>query len=292
MKRLLYIGNKLSVHGNTPTAIEVLGPLLEREGFSVTYASSKKNKFPRIVEMLVKTIRHHNRVDFVLIDTYSTYNFWFAFLVSQLCRLFRIKYIPILHGGALPNRLKKSPGLCRMVFSKAHQNVAPSAYLLEKFTAAGFNVTYIPNPVDLNYFPFKKRGALYPKLLWVRSLTSIYNPDMALGVVKILKPVFPDATLCMVGPDKSNMLAGLKDSALKDNLSVIFPGRMEKEEWAIASEKYDIFINTSHIDNAPYSLIEAASLGLPIVSTNVGGIGYIFRDKETALLVDDGDAQG
>ena len=33
------------------------------------------------------------------------------------------------------------------------------------------------------------------------------------------------------------------------------------------------------------SLIEAAALGLPIVSTNVGGIPFLFEDRETALLV-------
>ena len=48
MKSILYIGNKLSDHGYTSTSIETLGLFLEAEGYTVYYASSKKNKFFKI----------------------------------------------------------------------------------------------------------------------------------------------------------------------------------------------------------------------------------------------------
>src|SRR5688572_27414027 len=112
MTNLLYIGNKLSGIGKTPTSIEILGPFLEREGFSVRYSSERKNKLARLVEMAWMTIRYARSTDFVLIDTYSTQNFWYSFVVSQLCRLLRIRYLPILHGGSLPARLEKNPRLC------------------------------------------------------------------------------------------------------------------------------------------------------------------------------------
>jgi glycosyltransferase involved in cell wall biosynthesis len=31
---------------------------------------------------------------------------------------------------------------------------------------------------------------------------------------------------------------------------------------------------------------------LPVISTNVGGIPYLLKDRETALLVDDNDVDG
>ena len=293
MKKLLYIGNRLSVHGSTPTGIEILGPLLEQEGMHVTYASSKKNKFARLSAMLWQTLVRNKTLDFVLIDTYSTSNFWYAFTVSQLCRLLNIKYIPILHGGGLPRRIAKNPKLCKMVFMNAFINVAPSGYLLEKFHAAGYSrVRYVQNPVEFDFFPFKQRQEIKPRLLWVRSLSPIYNPQMALKALHLLKAIHPDATLCMVGPDKRNMRPALFQMADELGIAVKFMGRMTKSEWAALSNDYDIFINTARIDNAPYSLIEAAALGLPIVSTNIGGIPYLFTDKKTALLVDNNDAKG
>jgi len=289
MKSLLYIGNKLSGHGKTPTAIETLGPYLESEGFKVGYASSRRNKILRLLEMLWKTAS--TQADYVLIDTYSTTNFWYAVAVSQLSRVLNKKYIPILHGGGLPHRLRNNPVLCRMVFKHSYINIAPSGYLLEAFNKMGYdNVRYVPNPITLSDFIFKPRQNPAPKILWVRSLAPIYNPEMALQVFAALKKSHPDAELCMVGPDNSAMLGTLKQLAAKHNIEVTFTGRLSRQEWAGLSTRYDIFINTAKIDNAPFSLIEALALGLFVVSTNVGGIPFLLEDKKTALLVKDNDS--
>lgn len=289
MKNLLYVGNKLSGHGNTATAIEVLGPLLEQEGFALAYASSKRNKMARLADMLWQTVSHFRTTDFVLIDTYSTWNFWYAVAISQVCRLLKLKYIPILHGGNLPHRLVRNPALCRMVFGYAHLNVAPSGYLAEAFSAQGFRVATIPNPFDRSDFPQRQRESLRPRLLWVRSFAPIYNPEMAVAVLSLLKEKFPEATLCMVGPDKG-VLDDVKRLAKDQNLSIVFTGKQTKKQWAALSSAYDIFINTSHVDNTPFSIIEALSLGMAVVSTNVGGIPHLLTHGENAMLVPDGDA--
>ena len=57
-KKLLYIGNKLSGQGNTVTSIETLGGFLESEGVVIYYASSKKNKIIRMLDMFFKTIKY------------------------------------------------------------------------------------------------------------------------------------------------------------------------------------------------------------------------------------------
>ncbi len=93
MKNLLYIGNKLSDHGYTLTSIETLGTFLEAEGFHVYYASSKKNKIWRLLEMIIKTVKYSKKVDYVLIDTYITKNFWYSFFNSQFFRILKLKYI-------------------------------------------------------------------------------------------------------------------------------------------------------------------------------------------------------
>lgn len=290
MKDLLYVGNKLSAHGNTATAIEVLGPLLAQDGFRVTFTSSKRNKVLRLADMLWQTIAHSRKADYVLIDTYSTWNFWYAVAVSQFCRLFRLKYIPILHGGNLPHRLTKNPKLCKMVFGHAYINVAPSGYLQNAFTDAGFRVVTIPNPFDRSDFPHRDRQELRPRLLWVRSFAPIYNPEMALTVLALLKDKFPDAGLCMVGPDKG-ILSMVQQSAELQKLDVVFTGKRTKKEWAALSSDCDIFINTSRVDNMPFSIIEALSLGMAVVSTNVGGIPHLLTHGENAMLVTDGDAK-
>src|SRR4029078_507367 len=148
-KSLLYIGNKLSKHGFTPTVIETLGPSLEKEEFEVIYASDKKKQNLRFLDMIVKTVLNAGKTNYLLIDTYSTSSFYYTLAVSQLCRLFGKKYIPILHGGNLPKRLDKSPYISGLVFNNSYRNVAPSNYLKSAFEARGYkNLVYVPNSIN------------------------------------------------------------------------------------------------------------------------------------------------
>ncbi|MCA1966145.1 MAG: glycosyltransferase family 4 protein [Flavobacterium sp.] len=288
--KLLYLGNQLSKHGFNKTTIETLGLQLEQEGYTIYYASDKKSFLFRLLDMIWAVFIYRKQVSYILIDTYSTKAFWYAFFCSQLARIFNIKYIPILHGGALPNRLKKNPKLCQILFANAHKNIAPSGYLKKAFEKAAFtNVIYIPNSIEIEKYPFKKRTELTPKLLWVRAFASIYNPEMAVKVLQQLQKKSPSATLTMVGPDKDGSLQTTKDFAKSIGVTVNFTGQLPKEDWWQLATTHDIFINTTHFDNTPVSVMEAMALGLPVVSTNVGGIPYLLRDKENALLVNDND---
>ena len=53
-------------------------------------------------------------------------------------------------------------------------------------------------------------------------------------------------------------------------------------------DEADILLNPTNVDNLPMSLIEAFASGLPVVSTQVGGIPDLVGE-ETALLVEAGN---
>jgi glycosyltransferase involved in cell wall biosynthesis len=242
-----------------------------------------------MIDMLWSVFQNR-KADGVLIDTYSTTNFWYAFATSQLCRLLNLKYIPLLHGGNLPFRLKNNPKICNMIFNHSYHNVSPSNYLLEKFREQGFsNLIYIPNGIEIKNYPFQKRGKATPNLLWVRSFDKIYNPIMAVEVFSLIKKKYPEATLCMVGPEKDGSLLEAKEKAKDLKLEVLFTGKLSKQDWINLSKEYTVFINTTHFDNMPVSVVEAMSLGLAVVSTKVGGIPYLLENKKEALLVPDND---
>jgi glycosyltransferase involved in cell wall biosynthesis len=232
--------------------------------------------------------KYRDKVDYVLIDTYSTFSFWYVLMVSQLCRIFQLKYIPILHGGNLPYRLDNSPIISKLIFNHSFRNVAPSGYLLNAFQKRNFsNLVFIPNTIDLKEYPnANKRDTTIPKLLWVRSFAALYNPKMAVDVLKSLQKQYPNAELCMVGPNKDGSLEETRAYAKRQNVVVTFTGRLSKTEWVTLSEKYNVFINTTNFDNTPVSVIEAMCLGLPVVTTNVGGIPFLLEHQKTALLVD------
>ena len=285
---ILYIGNKLISKNKNVTGIVTLGRLLELEGYKIVSVSSLQNQFLRLLSMLWAIFKFRNKISHVLIDTYSTKNFYYAVMSSQLCRLFKLKYIPILRGGNLPNRLDVSPKSCKRVFSNSYKNVSPSNYLVAEFSKRGYKTTFIPNVIEINQYKFLERKIENPKLLYVRAFAKIYNPEMAVNVLNKLLETYPKATLCMIGPEKDNSLKSCKALVKKMQLEnhVEFTGMLSKKQWHIKAKDYNIFINTTNIDNTPVSVMEAMALGLPVVSTNVGGIPYLIDNGVNGLLVD------
>jgi len=289
---LLYVGNELLVNGKTPSSIDTLSPQL-REFCEVITTSKQQNPVLRLVDMCMTIIIQRKNVDYILIDTYSTNNFYFALLAGGFAKFFGIKYFTYLHGGNLPYRLKTSPRLCAKLFNNSQMNLAPSGYLLEAFRSKGYKVEFIPNNIDINVYPYKERNEVKPNLLFVRSFSEVYNPYLAINAFSKIKSKYPDAKMCMVGPDKDGTLVKVKD--LTKNLglteSIEFTGKLSKVDWIKKSEDFDIFINPTNFDNQPVSIIEAMALGMPIVSTNVGGLPYLIDNEEDGLLVNPGEVQ-
>ncbi|NND24795.1 MAG: glycosyltransferase family 4 protein [Flavobacteriaceae bacterium] len=293
MKNVLYIGNNLKTKSSNVSSIQVLGGFLEQEGFRMYYASSKANKLLRLFDMVLALIRYKKRIDYIIIDTYSTHNFYFALIISQICRLFKLRYIPNLNGGNLPARLTGNPKLSSLIFRNAYINVSPSYYLKDAFYQHGHkNVKYIPNSIKINNYKYKERSYDQIKLLWVRSFSQIYNPELAVRVQRKLIDLGFQTDLCMVGPDSDGSLNRVKSLAKKLKVDTIFTGKLTKKEWIALSEDYNIFINSTNFDNAPVSVIEAMALGLPIVSTNVGGLPYLIIDHVEGVLVEPNNLDG
>lgn len=285
MKSLLYIGNLASVQNAPVSMMETHGALLEAY-FQVFYASKQPNKWLRLFDMIATFLRRRREVSCVIIATYSTLSFWYAWAIALLCRAFQKPYIAYLHGGDLPNRLRRSPRMSRSVFNFSLANVAPSGYLEAAFGQAGFSVLRIPNFIQIEKYRFKQREKLHPRLLWVRSFEKSYHPEMTLLVFAEVQKTYPDAQLCMVGPDKDGSMERCKNLAAALGLTrqIAFAGRLPKAQWIALAADYDIFISSTRFDNTPVSVIEAMALGLPVVSTNVGGVPYLIEHGVDGLL--------
>ncbi|HRK82294.1 MAG TPA: glycosyltransferase family 4 protein [Saprospiraceae bacterium] len=291
---ILYIGNHLSSNSNGgyPSVAESLAPHLLPE-VQLHLVSRQRNRLRRLAEMLWAVWKYGRQEQPVVIDVYSTLNFYYALLCGMLCRLKNIPYLCILHGGNLPSRLLHNPRLCRYLFGHAHKLIAPSGYLQASFRDAGYETEVIPNFIPITNYPFKKRRQLQARLLWVRAFDETYHPQMAIRVLHQLSKQFPDANLCMVGPDKDGSMENCQRLANELEISdkITFTGRLSKAEWISLSSDYDLFISTTNFDNMPVSVIEAMALGLPVVSTNVGGVPYLIEHEKTGLLVPPNDVE-
>jgi glycosyltransferase involved in cell wall biosynthesis len=71
--------------------------------------------------------------------------------------------------------------------------------------------------------------------------------------------------------------------------NVEFLGRVEPARMHELYDAADIYLNSPNIDNMPGSIIEAYASGLPVVTTNAGGIPYIVTNGKTGLMVERDD---
>jgi len=273
-----------------PTPAEFLFLAFRQDGYLVQAASFSKSKLGRITETLGMILAHHRKIDVLLLSVYVGQSFILEDLVSCLAQYFRIPTVMVLHNGLTPAFVSLFPGWTSRVFRRAVALVAPSPFLPRALKPYGWPVRIIPNPVDISAYPFRLRQQAAPSLLWMRSFYPYYNPHMALRVLRRLVAAYPQASLAMAGKDKG-LQAELIETVAQWGIQaqVRFPGFLNGDAKIRTFQQTDIFINTNSVDNTPVSVVEAWAMGLPVISTNVGGIADLVEDGETGLLVRDDD---
>jgi len=98
-------------------------------------------------------------------------------------------------------------------------------------------------------------------------------------------------TLRIVGDGESRETLQLLAQALGIGERVVFVGFIQDIDMHNELDSFDIYVFPSLMEGLPYSLLEAMRAGLPIVSTNVGGIPEALRDGKEGLLVPPGSSQ-
>ena len=233
------------------------------------------------------------RVDIVHIFSASGLNY-ILFTIPPIIigRLFGKGIIVNYHGGAAREFFAKFPGLIKWSMRKAHELVVPSGFLKDVFAKLGEDSKIVPNLANVERFHFKQREVFKPLILSARNLTTVYNVKCAIDALHYVVHEYPAAELFIAGngPEKQRLIGQAKQLGLEKQ--VHFLGNVPNEKMPSLYEQCDIFINTSNVDNMPGSILEAYASGLPVVSTNVGGIPYLVDDGVSGLLTNAGDGKG
>jgi glycosyltransferase involved in cell wall biosynthesis len=228
-------------------------------------------------------VRELARADVVHVFSASYYSFLLAPLPAILvARALGRPVVLNYRSGEAPDHLKRS-AVARSVLTRVDCNVVPSRFLADVFASFGISSTVVPNIVDLERFRFRSRVPLQPRLLSTRNFDALYNVACTLRAFRAVQRQRPDASLTLVGggPQESSLRALARDLGLRN---VTFTGRVSPDRIADFYASHDIYIQSPDIDNMPSSVLEAYASGLPVVSTEAGGVPAILTHGVTGLL--------
>jgi len=174
------------------------------------------------------------------------------------------------------------------ILRRADVLVVPSGYLVEVFSRVGLGARVVGNIVDLQQFAFRERKSLRPIFLSNRNLEVHYNVACVLRAFARIQRRRPEARLIVAG-DGSQRGALLRLASELGLHNVEFVGRVTPARMPALYDTADVYLNAPDVDNMPASILEAFASGLPVVTTDAGGIPHIVRHDDTGLMVPRGD---
>ena len=216
----------------------------------------------------------------------------FAAPAIAIARLHGAAVIVNYHGGNADSFFARAPRHVLKLLAVSSLRVLPSPYLQRVFAHYGLSSEVIPNIVDLSLFtPAAARPpALQPHIVITRNLEPIYDIATAIRALVRIRQHAPLAhmTIAGSGPERENLqrLA----IALGQDAAIQFVGRLANDDVAKLVASASCLLNPSTVDNMPVSILEAFACGVPVVSTQAGGIPDMLEHGVAGLLVPVGDA--
>jgi glycosyltransferase involved in cell wall biosynthesis len=163
--------------------------------------------------------------------------------------------------------------------------VAPSPYLVDVFARHGLNARFIYNTVDLERFRYRERASLRPVFVTGRLHKRFYNVACVLRAFALIQARYPDARLTVAGDGELRAkLERLAFEGLKLR-NTEFVGFIPFDRMPELLDAADVYLNAPDVDNMPSSITECMASGVPVVTTDAGGIPYIVTHEETCLMV-------
>ncbi|HZF66964.1 MAG TPA: glycosyltransferase family 4 protein [Gemmatirosa sp.] len=174
--------------------------------------------------------------------------------------------------------------IARRLLGMADAIVVPSGYLVDVFARHGLEARSIFNFVEVERIPYRRRPTPRPVFLSNRNLEPMYNVACVLRAFARIQREVPQAELLVAG--FGSQRAPLEALAVERGLrNVTFVGRVRPEEMPALYDRADVYLMSPNIDNMPNSVIEAYAAGLPVVTSDAGGVPYIVEHDRTGLLV-------
>ena len=229
------------------------------------------------------------RYDVIHVFSASYYSYMFCVMPAILIgKMYGVKVLLDYRSGEAEDHLGRSRLTAVSVMRHADMIVVSSGYLQSVFAKFGLHTRTIVDVVELDTFAYRERPPLRPVFLSSRLHEPLYNVAMCLQAFALIQMRYPDASLVVAGD--GSLTPQLKELAQELQLrNTTFVGRVNFEQMPDLYDAADIYLTATNLDNMPGSVIECLSCGLPVVTTDAGGVPYMVTHEQTAMIVPRGD---
>jgi L-malate glycosyltransferase len=297
--RLLIVAPAPDSVGGQAVQARFLVDSLRAEGWTVSFVASDRG-IPKALRWIegIPLVRTVVRLPFFWLQLWAAVpkvdvvhvfsaSYW-SFLLSVvppllLVRAYGNKILVNYHSGEAQDHLRHSR-LARFILRHVDAIAVPSTYLVDVFAKHGLPAVAISNVVDSRKFRFRERLLLPLRLLCSRSLEPYYCVADVIRAFHLVRNHGIDARLEIVGAGslRADLEQLVDQLALREH--VVFAGAVPAAAIAEHYDRATAFINASAVDNMPVSIMEAFAAGLPVISTDAGGIPHLVQPEVNGLL--------
>ena len=228
---------------------------------------------------------HIRKCDVLHAFSASYYSYLLSVMPALLiAKLYGKKSVLNYRSGEADDHLTNWPRTAKPTMLWANTIAVQSGYLKEVFGRFKLKAQIVPSSINLERFHFRDRNPLQPVFLSNRLHEPLYNIPCILRAFGLIQRRYPDARLIVAGDGTER--ANLENLVATLGLQgVEFVGRVEYDEMPALYDRADIYLNAPNLDNMPSSILESYAAGMPVVTTDAGGIPFILWHEETGLLV-------
>lgn len=228
----------------------------------------------------------------------SYLSFWEKSFFALISKSFRKKVLFHIHGGGFKDFYEQSKfkTIIRLSFRLFDKVIVLSenwkVYISKNIVDDGDKIAIIPNCVSFN-------NTIINNTYKKNELTIIFvgRLEKNKGIYDLLEAIpfvvnkYNFAKFIFVGPCDKNNNFKINSFIQKNGIgkNVIIKGELSKNDVFDELINSSIFILPSHIEAFPISILEAMSVGLPIIATNVGDIPEIIEPNKNGFLINKAD---
>lgn len=185
-------------------------------------------------------------------------------------------------------RVEKLKNQRRQILKNADRVIAVSYFMADLARKIGVDdkkIIMIYNAVDFFKNLPSRQESSTPILVFSGRLVPWKNQEVILKILARIKEKYPQIVFEVLGngPELENLKKTVQE--LRVSSSVKIHGRLSEKETHQVFARATIFVLNTNYEGLPHAVLNAMQIGIPVITTTVGGNVEVIIDGENGLLV-------